>query len=56
MPGPSAVAYRALALEYPGSVVKTVGQYVDLCVLPGDQLSVLPDEVHFFHDYLLRGV
>ncbi len=46
----------ALALEHARPVVEPVRQYVDLRVLPGDKLSVVPDEVHCFHDPLLRGV
>ena len=46
----------ALTLEHSGSVVETVRQYVDLRVLPGDQLSVVPDEVRCFHGVLLSGL
>jgi hypothetical protein len=38
-----------LALEYSGSIVKTVGEYVYLRVLPGNEFSVVPDEVRLFH-------
>jgi hypothetical protein len=41
---------RALALEYAGAVVQAVRQYVNLRVLPGNELSVLPDEVDLLHD------
>ena len=40
---------RPLALEPPGSVMEPVRQYVDLRVLPGDELSVVPDEVSLLH-------
>ena len=40
---------RPLALEHAGSVVQSVSQYVYLRVLPGDELSVVPDEVRLFH-------
>jgi hypothetical protein len=30
--------------------VETVRQYVNLGVLPGDELSVMPDEVRLLHD------
>ena len=39
----------SLTLEHRCAVVQAVGQYVDLCVLPGDQLSVVPDEVRLLH-------
>src|ERR1019366_8554842 len=37
------------ALEYPGAVVQAVRQDVDLGVLPGDEISVHPDEVGGLH-------
>ena len=37
------------ALEDPGAVVQAVRQYVDLRVLPGDELAVHPDEVRLLH-------
>ena len=37
------------ALEDAGAVVERVGQYVDLRVLPGDELAVHPDEVRLLH-------
>jgi hypothetical protein len=39
-----------LALEHAGSIVQPVRQYVDLRVLPGNEFSVVPDEVGLFHD------
>ena len=42
----------ALALEHAGAVVQAVRQYVDLGVLPGNELSVVPDEVRLFHELL----
>ena len=36
-----------LALEHPGAVVQPVRQYVDLRVLPGNHLPVVPDQVRF---------
>ena len=40
----------ALALEHAGAVVQAVRQYVDLGVLPGNEFSVVPDEVRLFHE------
>ena len=37
------------ALEYAGAVVQAVREHVDLGVLPGDELPVLPDELRFDH-------
>ena len=37
------------ALEDPGAVVQAVREYVDFCVLPGDELPVHPDEVRLVH-------
>ena len=37
------------ALEDAGAVVERVRQYVDLCVLPGDEFAVHPDEVRLVH-------
>jgi hypothetical protein len=36
--------------------MQPVRQYVDLGVLPGNEFSVVPDEVGLFHNVLLRGV
>ena len=40
----------ALALEHAGAVMQAVGQHVNLRVLPGNEFSVVPDEVGLFHD------
>src|ERR1700733_2079709 len=47
----------ALALEHAGAVVQAVRQYVNRGVLPGNELSVVPDEVDLFHDcsFVSRG-
>ena len=37
------------ALEDAGAVVQAVREYVDLRVLPGDELAVHPDEVRLLH-------
>ena len=41
------------ALEHAGSVVQAVAEYVHLRVLPGNEFSVVPDEVRLLHDVLL---
>src|SRR4030088_2253056 len=41
-------------LEHPSPVVQSVGEYVYLRVLPGDELSVVPDEVRLLHKYSLE--
>ena len=43
----------AHALEHAGSVVQAVAEYVYLRVLPGNEFSVVPDEVRLLHDVLL---
>src|SRR5205085_5471754 len=40
---------RPDALEDARAVVQAVREYVDLCVLPGDEVSVHPDEVAWLH-------
>src|SRR5688500_1572622 len=47
--GPALGVVRADSLEDPGSVMERVRQYVPLRVLPGDELSVHPDEVRGVH-------
>src|SRR5579864_223899 len=42
------------ALEDAGAVVQAVGQDVDLGLIPGDDLSVVPDQLHLFHARLLK--
>src|SRR5205814_107576 len=44
------------ALEDAGAVVEAVREYVDLGVLPGDEVSVHPDEVGLVHVNLLGAV
>ncbi len=45
---------RADALEHTGAVVQAVREYVNLGVLPGDELPVVPDEVRLLHDDSLQ--
>src|SRR5437660_10200931 len=45
---------RTHTLEHAGAVVKPVRQYVHLGVLPGNELSVVPDEVRLVHDCSLQ--
>jgi hypothetical protein len=47
--GPDLGVVAADALEDAGAVVQAVREYVDLRVLPGDELPVQPDEVRLLH-------
>jgi hypothetical protein len=40
------------ALEDAGAVVESVGQHVDVGVVPADELAVHPDPLGLLHDFL----
>jgi len=53
---PLIAVVAADALEDSGSVVKTMTQYVDLRLVPGDEIAALPDVLSLLHLFLLLGI